>query len=223
MEGILLVNKTKGKTSFSIVHDLRKKTGIRKIGHCGTLDPFASGVMIMLLGKTYTKKSKYYSADEKEYLAEITLGKVTKTFDTESDQIEFSPIIQSIQEIENTLSFFQGNIYQTPPMFSAKKIKEQKLYHLARKDLEIERPSVKIFLNTRLISYDYPLLNLQITCSKGTYIRSIAHDLGQKLSCGGFLSNLTRIRSGSFHLRDCIDQKILVNTDVELNKHLKLW
>ena len=205
-EGILLINKSKGKTSFSIVSQLRKITKIRKIGHCGTLDPFATGVMVMLLGKNYTKKSDQFILHDKEYEATVTLGKVTATYDSESEINDFSNKIPTIDELKETLTFFQGYIYQTPPMYSAKKINGQKLYNLARKGITIEREKIKVHVETTLISYNYPQVILHIVCTKGTYVRSIAHDLGIKLATGAYLSALTRTRSGPFYLKDCVDQ-----------------
>jgi tRNA pseudouridine55 synthase len=219
-QGILLVNKAKGKTSFSLVSIIRKKTKIKKVGHSGTLDPFATGVMVMLIGKNYTKQSNDFINHDKEYIAEITLGKITETYDSEAPITEVSSVIPSLKEIEENLLFFNGDILQIPPMFSAKKVKGQKLYNLARKGISIEREPVKVFLQTTLLSYSYPLLKLKISCSKGTYIRSVAHDLGQNLKCGAFLSALVRTRSGPFHLKDCVDQDLLSKEDFEISSNI---
>jgi tRNA pseudouridine55 synthase len=215
-EGIVLLNKAKGKTSFSLVSALRKITKIQKIGHCGTLDPFASGVMVLLIGKKFTAKSNDLIAHDKEYLAEITLGKTTPSYDGETEPQTVSSKEPSLIEITEALKSFQGEIYQTPPMFSAKKINGKRLYHLARKGISIERPPTKIYLETKLISYEYPLIKLQVVCSKGTYIRSLAHDLGQKLSTGAFLSDLVRTRSGPFSIDKCLDQERLFEKDFDL-------
>ena len=216
-EGVLLVNKSKGKTSFSLVSAIRKKTGIKKVGHCGTLDPFAEGVMIMLIGKSFTRKFQNYLDCDKEYEAEITFGKTTETYDSEATIQDFdSPEIPSLKELQTMLDKkFQGIIPQIPPMFSAKKIKGQKLYNLARKGISIDRSPVNVTVHTTLLSYSYPILNLKIICSKGTYIRSIAHDLGQLLKCGGYLSKLTRTRIGAFHLKDCINQENLYKQEFD--------
>lgn len=220
-EGILLVNKSKGQTSFSIVSMLRKITKIQKIGHCGTLDPFATGVMVLLIGKKYTTKMNDFLIHDKEYLAEVTLGQTTPSFDGETPGENFSAKVPSLEEVENSLEYFQGSIEQTPPMYSAKKIKGQRLYRLARKGISIERIPIKIELKTKLISYNYPILKLKIVCSKGTYIRSIAHDLGQKLSTGAYLSNLIRTRSGPFSLNECLGQELLYNKEIDILPFIK--
>lgn len=209
-EGLLLVNKPRGKTSFSLVSILRKLLNVRKIGHAGTLDPFATGVMVMLIGKNYTRLSDQMLCQDKEYLAEVHLGIATDTYDCEGKPTSTSPLIPTLDEIKIALAHFQGEIDQQPPMFSAKKIQGKKLYELARKGKTIDRPSAKVHVATHLLHYAYPHLTLRISCSKGTYIRSIAHDLGIQLQCGAHLSALQRLRSGAFHLEDCIDGTALI-------------
>lgn len=221
IEGILLVDKPKGPSSFKLVQILRKRLGVKKIGHAGTLDPFATGVMVMLIGRRYTRLSDQFLCSDKEYIAEVYLGKTTDTYDSEGTIVAESSVIPSLEEIQRTLSFFQGEIEQIPPMYSAKKIEGKKLYELARKGVEIERKSVKVVLATHFIRYEYPYLELRIVCSKGTYIRSIAYDLGLKLGCGAHLSNLRRTRSGLFHLQDCINEMELLGLPIiDLQKRL---
>lgn len=205
IEGILIVDKPKGRTSFSLVSDLRKSLGVKKIGHAGTLDPFATGVMVMLIGRRYTRLSDKFLTSDKEYIAQVYLGRSTDTFDCEGQIVDESSYIPTLQEVVECLREFQGEVEQIPPMFSAKKIGGKKLYELARKGQVVDRKPVKIFLNTELVSYRYPFLELRINCSKGTYIRSVASDLGCKLKCGAHLSGLIRTRSGTFHLKHCID------------------
>lgn len=205
VQGILLVDKPKGKTSFSLVGTLRRRLGVKKIGHAGTLDPFATGVMVMLIGRNYTRLSDQFLLKDKEYIAEVYLGAVTDTYDCDGLIIRQSDLQPSLEEIQEALSFFQGEIEQVPPMYSAKKQQGKKLYELARKGVEVERQPVKITVKTELLDYHYPLLRIRVQGSKGTYIRSIAYDLGEKLGCGAHLSNLQRTRSGSFLLQDCID------------------
>lgn len=207
--GILLVNKPKNKTSFSLVGALRRLLKVKKIGHAGTLDPFATGVMVLLVGKQYTKLSDKFLAADKEYLATVHLGIETDSYDCDGKLIAENPSIPSEEELNKALEKFQGEVEQTPPMFSAKKIKGKKLYELARQGISIERQPVKVHLTTKLLHYDYPFVELEVKCSKGTYIRSIAHDLGKLLGCGAHLSALQRTRSGAFHLKDCIDGAIL--------------
>jgi tRNA pseudouridine55 synthase len=204
MAGILLIDKPPGRTSFSLIPTLRRISGIQTIGHAGTLDPFATGVMVMLLGKAYTKQSDSFLGCEKEYVAEIKLGSSTDSYDCDGVCVSTSEKVPSIEEIENCLKKFQGKILQTPPMFSAKKVQGKKLYELARKGIEIERAPVEVTLTTEFIRYEYPFLIVRITCSKGTYVRSIADELGKDLGCFGHLSSLVRTRSGTFCLNDCL-------------------
>lgn len=213
MEGILLVDKQEGKNSFSLISLLRRLTNIKKIGHTGTLDPFASGLMVLLIGRNYTKKSNLLLCQDKEYEATICLGAKSNTFDREGIITLISDRHPTLKEIEDVLNAFQGEIWQTPPMFSAKKMNGQKLYNLARKGLEIERKKEKVKLAIKLISYDYPYLNLHITCSKGTYIRALANDMGEMLQIGGYLTKLKRTRSGNFLLQDAIAQIAITSLD----------
>jgi len=203
-DGILLLNKPKTKTSFYLVILLRKLTNIRKIGHAGTLDPLATGVMVMLIGKKYTQMTPNFILHDKEYHTLIELGKETDTYDTDGQVLKTSLVIPSLTEIQNALINFQGTILQTPPMYSAKKHKGKKLYELARKGEEVERKPKEIQVQATLLSYNYPYLELKIACSSGSYIRSIAHDLGILLNCGACVSELTRVRSGPYTLSECI-------------------
>ncbi|MCC5831781.1 MAG: tRNA pseudouridine(55) synthase TruB [Chlamydiales bacterium] len=221
MEGILLVDKPQGRTSFSLIRSLRRLTGIRKIGHAGTLDPFATGVMVMLIGREYTRLSDKLLFQDKEYIAELSLGVSTDTYDCDGKVVARSKKIPSFEQIENALGYFQGEIEQIPPMFSAKKIGGKKLYELARNGEEIERTPAIVKVETSLLTYNYPNLCLRIACSKGTYIRSIAHELGQRLGCGAHLSQLKRTRSGSFTIEECLDGKLLDGDNFDIIPHLK--
>ncbi len=218
--GILLVGKTKGSTSFKLVAILRRLTKIEKIGHAGTLDPFATGLMVMLIGRDYTKRSDQFLNSEKEYRGVIHLGITTDTYDLEGQVTSKSDKIPTLAEIEKVLQTFQGESLQIPPMFSAKKIKGQKLYDLARRGIEIERAPVKVNLQIQLLRYEYPELEIQIQCSKGTYIRSLAYDIGTLLGTGAHLSSLTRLRSGKFHLDSAICQSILEQNVYDISQHL---
>ncbi len=215
ISGLLPINKSIGATSFSLVKILRKITNVSKIGHAGTLDPFASGVMLLLIGKNYTTKASELVALDKEYLATITLGKATDTYDTEGSITNSSDYIPKIAEIENVVDHFQNEISQIPPMFSAKKVNGKKLYELARKGITVERKPQIVTVKTTLISYDYPTLTIQVKCSKGTYIRSIANDLGEMLNTYAHLSSLTRLRIGPYSLDHCIDQEDLRDLPLE--------
>lgn len=203
-EGILLLNKSCGYTSFDLVRKLRKITGISKIGHAGTLDPFASGLMVMLIGRSYTKMSHRFMSSDKAYKACVQLGKETSTFDLEGDVTSTSDYIPSLEEVKAAIQEQQGTKEQIPPMFSAKKVQGKKLYELARKGITIERKAQIVTLETTLIRYDYPELEIDITCSKGTYIRALADEIGKKLTCGAHLKSLVRTRSGHFSLDECI-------------------
>ncbi len=208
-EGICLVDKPKGKTSFSLVSALRRITGISKIGHAGTLDPFATGLMVMLIGSTHTKLSNHYISQEKEYWCQMRLGIATDTYDCEGKMTTVSDKVPTLEELEAAIRQFQGAILQTPPMFSAKKVQGQKLYHLARRGIEIERKPVVVTVQTTLLSYNYPFVELSVVCSKGTYVRSIAYDIGKLLGCGAHLADLRRLRCGKYDLSQAIDGKLL--------------
>lgn len=214
--GILPVNKSTNSTSFHLVHLLRKRTGIEKIGHAGTLDPFATGVMVMLIGRQFTRLSNQFLFADKEYRATIQLGQTTDSFDIDGRIMTRSDHIPTLFDLEQALLSFQGDCLQIPPMFCAKKIGGQKLYDLARKGLSIERAPTTVRLHTNLIGYEYPHVELHIICSKGTYIRTLAHDLGELLHSGAFLSALSRTRSGPFSLSDCISQENILNPDFNI-------
>lgn len=172
-----------------------------------------TGVMVMLVGKQYTKLSDTFLGADKEYTAVLKLGIETDSYDCDGQVTAESPIVPSPADIENALENFQGTVMQTPPMFSAKKVGGKKLYELARKGVTIERQPVEVRMKTELLEYSYPFLTLSVQCSKGTYIRSIAHDLGRLLGCGAHLIDLTRTRSGEYSINACIDGSILDKSD----------
>jgi tRNA pseudouridine55 synthase len=219
-EGLLLVNKPEGCTSFSLIRALRKLTGIKKIGHAGTLDPFATGVMVLLVGRAYTRLSDKLLLQDKEYLATLSLGVSTDTYDCDGKVVARSKKNPTQAEIEATVAKFQGEIEQIPPMHSAKKVQGKKLYELARRGETIERNPARVQLTTEILSYVYPNLSLRISCSKGTYIRSIAHEMGQLLGCGAHLSKLKRTRSGRFCLEECLDGSLLDLPDFDITPYL---
>lgn len=219
-EGMLLVNKPQGRTSFSLIRSLRRLTGIKKIGHAGTLDPFATGVMILLIGRNFTRLSDQLLLQDKEYLAEVSLGISTDTYDCDGKIVARSKKIPSLEEIEACIEKFQGEIEQIPPMYSAKKIQGKKLYELARKDITIPRAAAKVRVFSSILSYNYPYLSLRIDCSKGTYIRSIAEEIGQILGCGAHLSKLKRTRSGQFTLEECVDGSLLDDNEFDITPYL---
>ena len=207
----VLINKDKGWTSFDVIAKIRKIIGIRKIGHCGTLDPFATGLLILCIGKS-TKQVATFQELSKQYLTRIKLGATTKSHDTETEEENFCDVSNlSVNTIQNALHSFIGNIEQIPPMYSAKKIDGKKLYQLARKNIEITRNPTQVSIeNIEIIDINLPFVDVRIKCSKGTYIRSLARDVGEKLGVGGYLTELVRLRIGdydveySFKLEDIV-------------------
>jgi tRNA pseudouridine55 synthase len=219
-EGILLVNKPQGRTSFSLIRALRKLTGINRIGHAGTLDPFATGVMVVLIGREYTRMSSELLLQDKEYLATVSFGVTTDTYDCDGKVVASSKKVPTLDEIDQILVKFQGEVEQVPPMYSAKKVQGKKLYEMARQGKTIERMPAKVRLATEVLEYDYPNLSFRVSCSKGTYIRCIAHEMGQFLGCGGHLSKLKRTRSGIFSLEACIDGSLLDSPHFDITPYL---
>jgi tRNA pseudouridine55 synthase len=207
--GFLLVDKPAGVTSFSLVHRVRKLTGVKKVGHCGTLDPFATGVMVLLVGRDYTRLSDTFLGADKTYLATLRLGQETDTYDSEGQVLALSDIVPSEAGVLQALAAFCGDILQVPPMYSAKKRGGVKLYELARRGCEVERTPVSLRVHIEFLSYSYPHLTLRVDCSKGTYIRSLAFDIGRFLGCGAHLLALRRERSGAFLLSHCLDGSLL--------------
>ena len=201
INGILVINKPASWTSFDVVAKMRNNFNIKKVGHTGTLDPMARGVLVLCLGKA-TKLIEYMVKDEKEYFAEITLGANSNTDDAEGEIVAVKdPKKPTQEEIENTLEQFMGTIDQIPPQFSAKKIKGQKAYELARKGKTVDLKPVKITIHSiKLVEYKWPIIKVHIHCGSGTYVRAIARDIGKKLECGGHLSLITRTRVGPYAL-----------------------
>ncbi len=212
MHGILLVHKPEGPTSFDVVAKVRKHFRERCVGHAGTLDPFATGLLVILIGRSATKLSDCFLNHDKDYEATIRLGSATDSYDKTGQVTHTSPLIPTLEHIQAALP--QGTIEQTPPMFSAKKVNGQRLYTLARAGKEIERKSCRVTVLVRILSYEYPHLKVAISCSKGTYVRSIAHDLGLTLGCYAHLEALQRTRSGPFSLTAAIDGQPLFNEGV---------
>lgn len=204
-EGILLVDKPVGKTSFSVIAALRRLTGVAKIGHAGTLDPFATGLLVVLVGRSFTKLSDQMLNSDKVYLAEVFFGVETDSYDCDGVELARNAIVPTLEEVQGAIAYFQGEVEQVPPMFSAKKVNGKKLYELARKGVTIERVPRKVSMQTELLSYAYPRAVIRVSCSKGTYIRAIAHDLGAILGCGAHLTALRRLVSGTFRLEDALE------------------
>lgn len=205
LEGVLLVDKPGGLTSHDVVYRLRRKLQIKKIGHAGTLDPMATGLLIMLIGKA-TRISQYLISVDKVYEGEATLGVVTDSQDAEGEVMETRPVPElTAAQVRETMCGFLGDQYQTPPMHSAIKIGGVPLYKMARKGVEVERePRFIRVASFELLSLAPPKLTFALHCTKGTYVRTIAHDLGQKLGCGAHLSALRRTGNGKFTIAQCL-------------------
>jgi len=203
--GFILINKPAGPTSHDIVDELRTKTGIQKIGHAGTLDPFAEGLLILLVGD-YTKKQPYFLNLPKKYDAVLRLGIESDTHDIEGSLRENNPESYPLREdVEQVLDKFRGKIKQMPPEYSAIKIGGKKSYEAAREGtiLPLNTRDVEIY-NLRVIWYKYPILNLEIECSKGTYIRALARDIGHALHVGAILTTLTRTGIGQCSIENAV-------------------
>ncbi len=218
--GFMLINKEEGPTSHDIINQLRKITNIKKIGHAGTLDPFASGLLITAVSRKATKKISSFVKLDKKYIAEIKLGIETDSYDkTGKKTKEYNGKKIKKKKVKEALEKIAKQKSQEPPMYSAKKIKGKKLYELARKGIEVDRRPQEIqiyYIKTK--KYAWPKLKTEIHCSSGTYIRSIAHDLGKELECGAHLNKLKRIKIGNYHLKKAVKIKRL-NTS-NWKKHL---
>jgi len=222
LDGVLLVDKPTDHTSHDVIARLRGKLKMKRIGHAGTLDPMATGVLVVLVGKA-TRASQYLMSLDKEYAGTIKLGQVTNTQDAEGEVLETRPVPPLTEtEVRAAAQSFVGDQYQMPPMFSAIKIDGVPLYKLARKGEEVEREPrfvrISSFEITRFVS---PELDFVVRCSKGTYVRTIAHDLGAKLGCGGHLSALRRTATGKFTVAQCLTlDQIQALTLPEIEKRL---
>jgi tRNA pseudouridine55 synthase len=217
MDGIIIVNKPKGWTSFDVVARIRNLTGIRRVGHSGTLDPMATGVLPVFLGKA-TKSIQYFLNGDKGYNGEMILGVRTDTGDAEgkirNPNIEIrskSEILISKAQIEDTMKKYTGEIEQVPPMYSAIKVKGKKLYELARQGIEVKREPRKINVyEFRVTGHESPKVAFSVVCSKGTYIRQLVMDIGDDLGCGAHLTMLERFYAHPFHLSQALDMETIV-------------
>ena len=214
MFGFLNVYKPKGKTSHDVVAILRRVTKIKQIGHTGTLDPFAEGVLPICIGKA-TRLIEYLN-DEKAYIGTIQFGSSTTTYDTEGEVVKTSDKIVTQEDLEENLKFFRGEIEQLPPIYSAIKVNGKKLYEYARsgQEVKIEPRKVTIF-ELELVNFNQAAqqAEIKIVCSKGTYIRSIANDLGEKLGALGHLIKLVRIKAGDFYVDNSIKLEDLISKE----------
>ena len=202
--GIIIIDKPAGWTSQDVAAKLRGVFHERRIGHSGTLDPMATGVLVLFVGRA-TRAVEFAERDSKEYLAGLRLGLVTNTQDTSGETLETHPVAVTREELDAALDAFRGDISQIPPMYSAIKIGGKKLYELARKGQEVERKPRNITIFELAVEgrsgSDW---DLRVRCSKGTYVRTLCHDIGQSLGCGGCMSSLRRTRAGRFTLEQAV-------------------
>ncbi len=203
--GIIVIDKEQGWTSMDVCAKLRGIFQEKRIGHAGTLDPMATGVLPVFVGRA-TRAVEFAGEGEKEYVAGLRLGLVTNTQDTSGETLEEHPVSVTQEELEQVLEQFRGEIEQVPPMYSAIKINGKKLYELARKGREVERPARKVTIHSLTLESregeaDF---TIRVRCSKGTYVRTLCHDIGQALGCGGCMSSLRRTMAAGFTLEDAV-------------------
>ncbi|HNT74608.1 MAG TPA: tRNA pseudouridine(55) synthase TruB [Anaerolineae bacterium] len=200
MNGLLIVNKPGGMTSHDVVNVVRRLCGTRRVGHTGTLDPLATGVLVVLVGAA-TRLAQYIAGDDKTYRAVVRLGETTTTADAEGDLMARRPVTATCADVAAALASFRGPLMQIPPMYSAIKVEGRKLYQLARQGQEVARePRPVTIHHLDMLDCALPDVTLVVTCSAGTYIRSLAQDLGEALWCGAHLRGLTRTAAGGFTL-----------------------
>lgn len=206
INGLLLVDKPKGMTSHDVIDILRAKLNIRKIGHAGTLDPEATGLLLVLISKSSTKKASSFTGLDKIYEVRLTLGVKTDTADHTGKIIADKKVEGiSVKQIEEAFIRFQGETQQVPPMVSAKKVGGKKLYVLARKGISIERQPQKIkILRLNISKIKLPHIYFKLSCSKGTYVRTLCEDIGEALGCGAHMNGLRRLGIGNYSVEDAI-------------------
>jgi tRNA pseudouridine55 synthase len=218
MKGIVVVDKPSGITSFDVVQRVRNKFRMKRVGHCGTLDPLATGILVILLGES-TKLFPKFSAFDKSYEATLELGLSTSTGDSQGEILNRCTVDNiSLSDLENVFKNFVGEIVQIPPMFSALKHQGKKLYEFARKGIELPRKerTVKIY-DLKICSFNSPFIEFYINCSKGTYIRTLAQDIGMRLGCGASIVKIRRTTLGPF----AIDEAVTLD---KLNEsHIRDW
>ena len=204
LNGIIIIHKEAGFTSHDVVAKMRGICGQKKIGHTGTLDPAATGVLPVCLGSA-TKLCDMLTEKDKEYVAELLLGVTTDTQDMTGQELSRSPVEVTEEQVKQTIVSFIGEYRQVPPMYSALKVNGKKLYELARAGKEVERQARPVFISEiEILDCKLPVVRIRVVCSKGTYIRTLCADIGEKLGCGGAMKNLQRTRAGSFRLENAV-------------------
>lgn len=221
-DGALLVDKPVGPTSHDVVDCVRRHFGIKKVGHAGTLDPNATGLLLLLVGRG-TKLSERLMSDDKVYEGSIRFGETTDSYDADGELVSSLPVpLLTLDQINQEVQSFVGDVMQTPPMVSAVKKDGVPLYKLARKGVEVERKARLIHVySVKFTRYEEPVGWFRIACTKGTYVRSIAHELGQKLGCGANLASLRRMASGRYDVADAVPlDELLRLTPAEFEKRI---
>jgi tRNA pseudouridine55 synthase len=204
-QGLFLINKPRGRSSFSVVAQVRRVSGIKKVGHAGTLDPEAEGLLLVLVGKDFTKLAENYSKLDKTYEFEIKLGENSTTDDEEGEKSKVTDTKPTKAQITSVIAGLIGEVTQTPPIYSAIKVGGQRAYKLARKGEKVDLPSRKVTIkNFEILSYEYPLVKLSADVSSGTYIRSLARTIGEKLGTGAYCTQIVRTRIGQYKLVDAL-------------------
>lgn len=224
LNALLLVDKPSKITSHDVVDVLRKVTGIRKIGHAGTLDPLATGLLVMCIGQA-TRLSQYLTALDKEYEGAMRLGLTSASHDLEGEITATVPVDPnlSLDDIQEACKHFTGNIQQVPPMVSAVKIGGKRLYKLARAGKEIDRPPRSVTVDEfRITQWNAPDAELVVRCSSGVYVRTLCHDVGQQLGCGSLLAKLRRTRVGKFRLEDAATLDALDSKEAVLQRAIPM-
>src|SRR5438128_2744306 len=222
LDGALLIDKPSGMTSHDVVDEIRRHFGIKKVGHCGTLDPNATGLLIIVLGRA-TKLSERLMSDDKVYEGTIKFGESTDSFDSDGKLVGSLPVPPiTLDELNKLAAEFVGDQMQTPPMVSAVKKDGVPLYKLARKGVEVQRePRLIHIYSFNFSAYAEPIAHFRLACTKGTYVRTVAHELGQKLGCGAHLATLRRVVSGKFDVAEAIPlAEVLRLTPGELEKRV---
>ena len=222
LDGAVLVDKPAGPTSHDVVAAIRRRFNLKKVGHCGTLDPNATGLLIIVLGRG-TKLSEKLMGEDKVYEGSVEFGVTTNSYDADGEVVQTRPVPPlTLDQLNESAATFVGDIMQTPPMVSAVKKDGVPLYKLARKGVEVEREARLIHVyNFRFSRYEAPVGEFRVASTKGTYVRSLAHELGEKLGCGAHLKTLRRCVSGEFDVRYALPlETLLTLTSAELEKRV---
>lgn len=221
-DGAILIDKPTGPTSHDVVHAIRRRFNIPKVGHCGTLDPNATGLLVIVLGKG-TKLSEKLMSGDKVYEGEIKFGETTSSYDVDGDLVASLPVPPlTVEQLNSEAASFVGDFMQTPPMVSAIKKDGVPLYKLARKGIEVEREARMVHVYSFTFSnYQEPIGRFRVACTKGTYVRSLAHDIGRKVGCGAHLLSLRRAASGKFDVSEAVPfEAVMTMTLAEMQQRI---